>query len=171
MSQTHWKPKSSLTLLSCQCCILQILQILSNKIPHYYQDVKKQVHNHSFNARYNVALGKVQHLHCQNEEEVIGAFTWYHLYWSMSIIYEMKWMQSCFPTWRKVFLIHSSSLYLKHMRCCPIQRRETCMTKVENKRSKREAWAEEHRQWTFSTCSLEVGDECREREKVRFVLA
>lgn len=63
---------------------------------------------------------------------------------------------------------HSLSSYLKHMRYCQIQRREICTMKVENKPSKREARVEEVHQWTFSTCSLEAEDECKEKEKVSF---
>lgn len=67
------------------------------------------------------------------------------------------------------FDCYSSSLYLKHMKCCQIQRRDPCMTKEENKQSKKEAWEEELHQWTCSTCSLEVEGGCREREEVRFI--
>lgn len=43
------------------------------------------------------------------------------------------------------------------------------MTREENRQSKREEWVEDLHQWTSSTCSLEVEEGCREREKVRRV--
>lgn len=43
------------------------------------------------------------------------------------------------------------------------------MTKEENKQSKREEWVGDLLRWTSSTCSLEVEEECREREKVKCV--
>lgn len=43
------------------------------------------------------------------------------------------------------------------------------MTREENKQSKREEWEEDLLRWTSSTCSLEVEEGCREREKVRHV--
>lgn len=55
------------------------------------------------------------------------------------------------------------------MRSCQIQRKETCMIREENKQSKREEWVEDLLRWTSSTCSLEVAEGCREREKVRCV--
>ncbi len=66
------------------------------------------------------------------------------------------------------FYFHSSSISLRRMRCCQMHRRETCMTKEANRQSKREAWVEDLPQWTFSTCSLEVAEGCREKEKVRY---
>lgn len=52
------------------------------------------------------------------------------------------------------------------MRCCRTQRKGTCTTREENRRSKREAWVEDLLRWTSSTCSLEGEGGCREREKV-----
>lgn len=64
-------------------------------------------------------------------------------------------------------LFHSSSTSLRPMRSCQTQRKGTCMTREENKLSKREDRVEDLLQWTSSTCSLEVEEGCREREKVR----
>lgn len=55
------------------------------------------------------------------------------------------------------------------MRSCQIPKSVICMTKVVNKPSRREAWQEENLPWTFSTCSLVVEAECREKGEVRHI--
>lgn len=68
---------------------------------------------------------------------------------------------------------HSSNLYHKPMRSCQILKSESFTIKVVNKLSRREEWEEgtSHPPWTFSTCSLVVEAECKEKGKVSHISA